>query len=67
MDVVARREQQRHEHRGAIRRQAVDDLVDSGILDVDMTEHHLVDQSPGPQIVGHGLGERFDEGLTQCR
>lgn len=67
MDVIARREQKRHENDRTIGGQSGDHLVDVGLLDVDMPENHLVGDAPNAQVSGDLRGEHLDEDLTRRR
>ncbi len=65
--VISGREQQRDEHDGSIMWQTIDHLVDIGLLDIHVPEHHLVDEPAFAQITGHRGRECFDETLPDGR
>lgn len=67
MDVIPRREQQRHEDDGTVGRKTGDHLVDVGRLDVHMAEHHLACKPTDAQVRGDFCREHLDEDLTGRR
>lgn len=65
MDVIPRREQQRREDDRTIVRQSGDHLVDIGLLDIHMTEHHLVCEPTDAQISSNLCRKHLDEDLAR--